>query len=86
MVDVLYSEPDGSAVLGSFLHHTIDAPKTPKQIKACKKESELKECEKPESSTSVKCKDIHGFFKSTATVKNRDTPPATTTPSVVRID
>ena len=59
MVDVLYSEPDGSAVLGSFLHHTIDdVPKTPKQIKARKKESELKECEKPESSTSVKCKDI----------------------------
>ena len=48
MVDVLYSEPDGSAVLGSFLHHTIDVPKTPKQIKVCKKESELKECEKPE--------------------------------------
>ena len=86
MVDVLYSEPDGSAVLGSLLHHTIDVPKTPKQIKARKKESELKECEKPESSTSVKCKDIRAFFKSTTTVKNRDTPPATTTPSVVRID
>ena len=85
-MDVLYSEPDGSAVLGSFLHHTIDVPKTPKQIKARKKESELKECEKPESSTSVKCKDIRAFFKSTTTVKNRDTPPATTTPSVVRID
>ena len=86
MVDVLYSEPDGSAVLGSFLHHTIDVSKTPKQIKARKKESELKECEKPESSTSVKYKDIGTFFKSTTTVKNRDTPPATTTPSVARID
>ena len=86
MVDVLYSEPDSSAVLGSFLDHTIDVPKAPKQIKTHKKESELKECEKPESSTSVKCKDIHAFFKSTTTVKNRDTPPATTAPSVVRID
>ena len=86
MVDVLYSEPDGSAVLGSFLHHTIDVPKTPKQIKACTKESELKECEKPESSTSVKCKDTHAFFKSTTTVKNRDTPPTRTTPPVVQID
>ena len=36
MVDVLYFEPDGSAVLGSSLHHTIDVPKTPKQIKARK--------------------------------------------------
>ena len=86
MVEVLYSEPDGSAVLGSFLHHTIDVPKTLKQIKARRKESELKECEKPESSTSVKCKDIRAFFKSTTTVKNRDMPPATTTPSVIRID
>ena len=86
MVDVLYSEPDGSAVLVSFFHHTIDVPKTPKKIKARKKESELKECEKPESSASVKCKDIRAFFKSTTTVKNRDTPPATTTRSVVRID
>ena len=86
MVDVLYSEPDGSAVLDSFLPHTSDVPKTPKQIKARKKESELKECEKPESSTSVACKDIRAFFKSTTTVKNRDTPPTTTKPSVVRID
>ena len=29
MLDVLYVEPDGSVVVGSFLHHTVDPPLAP---------------------------------------------------------
>ena len=29
MVDVLYTEPDGSVVVGSFVHHSIDIPLKP---------------------------------------------------------
>ena len=29
MVDVLYTEPDGSVVVDSFVHHSIDIPLKP---------------------------------------------------------
>ena len=29
MLDVLYVEPDGGVVVGSFLHHTVDPPLAP---------------------------------------------------------
>ena len=81
MVDVLYSEPDGSTVLGSFLHHTIDVEfDVPKERK---KESECRK--KREKSTSSKCKDIRSFFKLTLAKKRKDTPPAPIT-TVVEID
>ena len=59
MVDVLYSEPDGSTVLDSFLQHTIDV-----EFEVPKERKEESECRKKRTkSTLSKCKDTRSFFK-----------------------
>ena len=78
-LDVLYTEPGSTAVLGSFLKHhdTINATKTLVKIKANGKRTissdsnDLKEIrKKADTSTSGKCKDIRTFFQN----KKSDAP------------
>ena len=40
MVDVLYTEPDGSVVVGSFVHHSTDIPLKPQTKKRKQKSVE----------------------------------------------
>ena len=42
MLDVLYVEPDGSIVVGSFLHYTVDPPLAPTTKISKKRKSKKK--------------------------------------------
>ena len=59
IVDVLYVEPDGSAVIGSFLHHTVDNTSVNKQQK--KRKSSKYSTEGAKAKETVK--DIRSFFE-----------------------
>ena len=59
MVDVLYVVPDGSAVIGSFLHHTVDNTSVNKQQKKRKFSKDSTEGAKAKETV----KDIRSFFE-----------------------
>ena len=61
MVDVLYTEPNGSVVVGSFVHHSIDIPLKP-QIKKQKQKS-VKRLPTAKEAEDTQIKDIRSFFQ-----------------------
>ena len=63
MVDVLYTEPDGSMVVGSFVHHFIDIPLKPQTKKRKQKSVERLLTAKETEGTQIK--DIQSFFSKT---------------------
>lgn len=63
MIDAHYTEPDETAVVGSFLHHTISLPLPVNQEKR-KRKQRPKECStsKSEVSEAAHVRDIRSFF------------------------
>ena len=66
LLDVLYIEPDGSAVVGSFLHHTTDHQSVPEVRIARKgkkrKSEDSEETAAPEKQRPKFVKDIRTYF------------------------
>ena len=60
MVDALYTQPDGSVVVGSFVHHSTDIPLKPQTKKRKQKSVERLPTAKETEDTQIK--DIRSFF------------------------
>ena len=58
---MLYTEPDGSMVVGSFVHHFIDIPLKPQTKKRKQKSVERLLTAKETEDTQIK--DIQSFFQ-----------------------
>ena len=66
MLDVLYVEPDGSVVVGSFLHHTLDHPLAPTAKISKKGKARKRDTDEPIGEPSQQrpkfVKDIRTYF------------------------
>ena len=63
MVDVLYTEPDGCAILGSFLHHNMNYPSGETSTSLRKRRTEFNNSSVKNSKNEVAAKDIRRFLK-----------------------
>ena len=82
MVDVLYTEPDGSVVVGSFVHHSIDI-----LLKLQTKKKKQKLVERlpiAKETEDIQVKDIWSFFS--RTIQPKKNKLVSKEPDVIKID
>ena len=84
IVDMLYTESDGSEVLGSFLHHDMDLP-TSKQGSATASKTRTGKSSRKTSQVENEYKDIRLFFQKKGKL-NSETQPSQPTRELIELD